>query len=82
MMQPTIHERFRRIPGYAASYQHQRTIALNPTFLVPYLIVLGLLLVWSLRPPSSEQQEPWKLTALALVLFSLLGLVFTLIFKL
>jgi hypothetical protein len=51
-------------------------------FLVPYLVVMALLLVWSLRPFSSQQEESQKLWGLALVLFSLLGLVFTLIFKL
>jgi hypothetical protein len=81
MMQPTIHERFRQNPGYRSYVQH-RAVALNPMFLVPYVVVLGILLVWSLRPPPSQQQESLRLTALGLVLFSLLGLVFSLIFKL
>jgi hypothetical protein len=80
-MDPTNLERLHQIPG-SSSYAQQRAIMLNPLFLVPWMVIVGLLLLWSLRPFSSQQEESRKLWGLAFALFSLLGLAFTLIFKL
>jgi hypothetical protein len=73
-------ERLHQIPGYS-SYAQRRAIMLNPMILVPWMVVVGLLLVWSFRPFSSQQEESQKLWGLALALFSLLGLAYPLIFR-
>jgi hypothetical protein len=79
-MRPTYRDQFHQSPFYP-SYLRQRAIMLNPMILVPWMAVVGLLLVWSLRPFSSREEESQKLWGLALALFSLLGLAFTLMFK-
>ena len=56
----TYRERLRQIPGYS-SYARQRAIMLNPLILVPWILVVGLILVWSLRPFSSQEKESQKL---------------------
>jgi hypothetical protein len=80
MMGPPYREQLHQSPFYP-SYTQKRAIMLNPMILVPWMVVVGLVLVWSLRPFSSQEEESQKLWGLALALFSVLGLAFTLIFK-
>lgn len=79
-MGPTYRAQFQQSPFYPL-YARQRAIMLNPMILVPWMVVVGLLLAWSLRPFSSQEDESQKLWGLALALFSVLGLAFTLTFK-
>jgi hypothetical protein len=72
MMGPPYREQFHQRPFYL-SYARQRAITLNPMILVPCMVVVGLSLVWSLRPFSSQEEESQKLWGFALALFSLLG---------
>jgi len=79
-MSPISRQQLHQSPFYS-SYARQRAIMLNPLFLAPWMLLVGLILVWSLRPFSSQEEESQKLWGLALALFSLLGLAFTSVFK-